>query len=224
MGSINERDIQEYFRLLEKKFDIVHFDLPESKYENGNISFFETVIICMLMKNINPKKVLEFGTFNGRTTVNIAANIPPDGSVITVDLPKENMKNTRFALEGVNPDDQHDELGYVGKTTKLYQRHDRYRSKIVQFWMDTAEFPIKKYPEYFDFIFVDASHTYENCLNDSKNAMYCIKDDGFILWHDYNGWPGVTQALNEIYNESQEYYSFTHIKGTSMVLYHADIR
>lgn len=222
MPLIPEVDVQEFFKRINLSYNLTHFELPEPSYENGNISFFETVIICLLCKNVFPVNVLEFGTFNGRTTINIAANIPENGNVITVDLPKSKLKNTKYKLEGVNEKDEHDELGYVGKTTKLYMRHDRYRSKIKQFWMDTADFPAEEYESTFGFIFVDASHTYENCKNDTHTALKCVKDYGFILWHDYAGWPGVTQALDEIYSKltPNKQSRWIHIKGTSMVLYH----
>lgn len=221
MGDIHEFDIvTEFVRKYGMHFNLMPFSLPESKYQNGNTSFFELVVICLLCANLKPKRVLEFGTFNGRTTINIASNIPDDARIVTVDLPKKDMKNTKFALEGVKEDDEHDELGYVGKHIKLYQKYPvNIKNKIKQLWMDTADFPYTEYPEYFDFIFIDASHTYENCLNDTHTAMKVIKDNGFILWHDYNGWPGVTKALDEFYNESIDKYKFMQIKGTSMVIY-----
>ena len=223
MPLINSVDIQDFFHVINHPFILTHFDLPEPNYENGNISFFETVIICLLCKNVVPHNVLEFGTFNGRTTVNMASNIPAGSQIITVDLPKKDMNKTKFKLEGISEEDEHDELGYVGKTTKLYMRHALYRKKIKQLWMDTAIFPADDYLKYFDFIFVDASHTYDNCKNDSITAFKCIKEGGFILWHDYNGWPGVTKALDEIFVEMKDKeYRWINIKGTSMVLYYAD--
>jgi predicted O-methyltransferase YrrM len=221
MGDIREVDIQLHFKTkYNLPFCLMPFTLPEAKYQNGNTSFFELIIICLICANVKPKRVLEFGTFNGRTTINIASNTPDDAEIITVDLPKRDMKNTKFALEGVNEEDEHDELGYVGKQIKLYQKYDpKIKNKIKQLWMDTAQFPIDAYRKHFDFIFVDASHTYENCLNDTKTAMQCIRDKGYILWHDYNGWPGVTKALDEYYNDSSDKYNYAHIKGTSMVIY-----
>lgn len=219
-------DIKCFFNDRYKDFDFIPFIYPEAKYVNGNISEFEMMVICLICKNLNPDKVLEFGTFNGRTTINIASNIPSDGLIITVDLPKDKLNKTKYPLEGISKSSENDELGYVGKKIKLYNRYPiAIKSKIHQMWMDTAEFPVKEYQHYFDFIFVDASHAYENVLNDSYNVMKCIQPStGFILWHDYNGWPGVTKALNEIYEkaDNENKYNFIHIEHTSMVLYHAD--
>ena len=55
----------------------------------------------------------------------------------------------------------------------------------------------KDFIDKFDFMFIDASHSYENCLNDTATAFQFVRQGGIITWHDYNGWPGVTKALNE---------------------------
>ena len=157
--------IEDFFKSIEQSFEVLPFEIPEAKYVNGNISYFELAIICLLCKNINPHNVLEFGTFNGRTTINIAYNINEKSKIITVDLPKGEMKNTKYDLEGINEKDENDELGYVGKEIKLYNRHPlRIKKKIKQLWMDSANFPVNDYIKYFDFIFVDASHSYGNVL------------------------------------------------------------
>lgn len=213
--------IKKFFEQINKPFDIIPFEMPEVNYQSGNISLYEMTVICLMCKNFNPSRVLEFGTFNGRTTTNIAANTKEHTKIITVDLPLELKNKTRFPLEGISKEDKDDELGYVGKTGKLYERY-AFRSKIDQMWMDSAEFPVKDYMNYFDFIFVDASHTYENVLNDSHNVFQCIKNKGYILWHDYHGWPGVTNALNEIYAEASDAWNFIHIEGTSFVLYYSN--
>lgn len=222
MSEIPKFDIQLFFSTyFGQTFKLMNFELPELKYENGNISFYETVIICLICKNFRPKSILEFGTFNGRTTINIAANTPDNASIMTVDLPKDKINNTMYPLEGSKKEDKHDELGYVGKINKLYTKYP-FRNKIHQLWMDTAEFPAEKYLKAFKFIFVDASHSYRNVLNDSYTALKCVMPQGIILWHDYNGWPGVTEALDEVFFDSTKQYCFCHIEGTSMVLYYAD--
>lgn len=206
-----------------KEFIYRHFDVPALFYENGNISLYETITICLLCANLKPKYVLEYGTFNGRTTTNIAANTPDDTLIITVDLPKDQKNNTVYPLEGHAKDDENDELGYVGNTNKIFlHKEPRIKNKIQQVWMDTALVPSNEALSLlpFDFIFIDASHKYENVLNDSKNAFEMISENGVILWHDYGGWPGVTQALNDIYSKHALKNNFAFIEGSSLVIYY----
>lgn len=220
--SVPIKGINQFFTDIDYPFEIVDFQILEPEYKSGNISFIETVIVSLICRNLNPMYILEFGTFNGRTTTNISANTSEEAKIITVDLPFTEADNTVYPLVGSKETDEHDELGYIGRKNKLYLKHDPiYRDKITQLWIDSAKFPVKKYPAYFDLIFIDASHSYKNVLNDTHIALHCIKDQGLILWHDYNGWPGVTQALNEFYIHLVDDYKkqMCHIKDTSLVIY-----
>jgi hypothetical protein len=42
---------------------------------------------------------------------------------------------------------------------------------------------------------------------------------GIILWHDYDRpqwWPGVTDALRELYREIPQFAPLIHLEGTSL--------
>ena len=47
-------------------------------------------------------------------------------------------------------------------------------------------------------MFIDGSHDYNYVLSDSKNAFECVKDGGFIVWHDFNS--GHLHSVNAILN------------------------
>ncbi len=49
-----------------------------------------------------------------------------------------------------------------------------------------------------DFIYLDASHDYENVCKDIISWMPKVKEGGVLAGHDYNSWGGVTQAVNEL--------------------------
>lgn len=60
-----------------------------------------------------------------------------------------------------------------------------------------------------DFVFIDASHTYENCLADLRAWSGKIKSDGCIMGHDYTERPeamklgfGVVKAVNDFCAEA----------------------
>src|SRR6185503_17662195 len=54
---------------------------------DGNVSERELITICRLVRQQQPMTLFEFGTFDGRTTLNLAANAPSDARVFTLDLP-----------------------------------------------------------------------------------------------------------------------------------------
>ncbi len=47
-----------------------------------------------------------------------------------------------------------------------------------------------------DFLFIDASHYYEDVMEDIKNWLPKVKDKGLIMFNDYDSWPGVTMAVH----------------------------
>ena len=197
--------------------DFVTINFKCLKYISGNISLSELFTIVMTIALFKPKHIMEFGTFNGRTTLNMAINY--SGAIITtVDLPRHKKLRTKFPLESKGLQRGLDETGYVGNKSKLWHGQDpEITDRIKLIWEDTARLNFSKYTDEIDLLFVDASHSYENCKNDSNNAHKVIKKDGIILWHDYAGWPGVTQALNEYYKEQGEPENMFWFTDTSIV-------
>jgi hypothetical protein len=193
-------------------FDILHGD----QFTSGNISLQELTVIASLVKGHVIENALEIGTFNGRTTCNIAANMKQGGRLWTVDLPNPEFASLPLQVQG-HRDYLDDEKGFIGKVRKLFHGNE-YPAKIKQVWSDSAQIDPNDYPK-MDFIFVDGSHSYEYCKSDSELAFNMIADWGYILWHDYNGWPGVTQALNEVYQERNLEESMFWIKDTSLTIF-----
>ncbi len=57
---------------------------------------------------------------------------------------------------------------------------------------------------YFDFIYIDANHTYEFVKNDINLWWKKIKINGYISGHDYfNSWQGVISAVNEFVEKNK---------------------
>ncbi len=55
----------------------------------------------------------------------------------------------------------------------------------------------------YDFIYIDANHSYEGCKQDLELYLPKLRDGGMIGGHDYekSQWPGVVKAVNEIVGE-----------------------
>ena len=57
----------------------------------------------------------------------------------------------------------------------------------------------KLYPDRsLDFVFIDASHEYEDVKQDILSWYPKIKKGGYIAGHDYTTFDGVQKAVNEI--------------------------
>jgi predicted O-methyltransferase YrrM len=168
-------------------------DIREIDAVDGNVSERELVTICRLVRATNPRELFEFGTFDGRTTLNLAANSPDDAHVYTIDLPRASIGSLAAPI--------HDhEVRYTDKA----ESGSRYRgtdveSQIGQLYGDSGTYDLEPYYDRMDFVFVDGSHTYEYVINDSLHAMRMLRGgQGLIVWHDYSRWDGVTRALNEL--------------------------
>jgi predicted O-methyltransferase YrrM len=186
-------------------------DLRELTVADGNVSALELIIISKLIKEKGPQNIFEIGTFAGRTTFTMALNSTEETKIFTLDLP-ENKNNTNVS-DG--------DKKFTPGTRETGWRFIRTKSakKITQLWGDSATFDYSTYSKKFDLIFIDGAHTYEYVLSDSNNAIEILKDNGIILWHDYSAsWPGVVQALNELYKKNASFKNIMHIRGTSLVI------
>lgn len=64
--------------------------------------------------------------------------------------------------------------------------------------------------DYLDFVYIDASHEYEDIANDLSIAFEKIKNNGYIGGHDYDEirFPGVFKAVNEFLIENNQKISY----------------
>ena len=195
--------------------DELNIRLLEPAFCDGNTTLFELFAISSLIRLKKPQTVFEIGTFNGRTTLNMAANSDPQTKIYTLDLPSKDMANTKFGLDEI-------EKKYVNKPASgaKFSGHPEAK-KITQLYGDSAKFDFSPFAGGMDFVFVDASHAYDYVVSDSKAAMQMLRNGkGVILWHDYDQidwWPGVTKALNEFHESSPKFSRLVHLAGTSLV-------
>ncbi len=178
---------------------------------DGNVSAVELFIINLFIKAMNPVKIFEMGTFDGRTTLNMARNSADHARIWTIDLPRERLDSTKLPI--VPLDRQFIDKPSSG--TCFAGREEE--KKITQLYGDTATYDFSPFFSSMDLVFIDASHSYEYVLNDSRIALKLLKDKkGVIIWHDYMMWEGVTRALKELYSTEPEFKDIRHIEGTSL--------
>lgn len=180
---------------------------------DGNVSERELVIIDGIVRAVQPRRIFEFGTFDGRTTLNLAANAPAGARVFTLDLPQTASTTTAAPLDP-------SELAYVEKSESgLRYRGTDFESSIVQLYGDSGTFDFSSWYGTVDLVFVDASHAYEYVVNDSLHALRLLGDrGGIVLWHDYGRWDGVTRALNELRRSERRFAALAHVEDTTLAV------
>lgn len=185
----------------------------EREKSDGNIRLSELGILCQFARHLPENgMVFEIGTFDGRTTLNLALNAP-SCQVSTLDLPQGS--GTRYTVES-------GEKVYIEKPLsgkRFLQNSEVFPdvvNRITQLFGDSADFDFSSYEGGCDLIFVDGSHAYGYVLKDSETALRLRNTKGIIIWHDYGVWEGVTRALEEL--EERTGAGLYHLYGTSLVV------
>ncbi len=189
--------------------------LVEAAKADGNVNLAELGVLAQAAAALPAGRIIvEIGTFDGRTTLNLAVNAPAQTPVFTLDLPPDEA--AAFALAP-------GERQYVDKP----KPGARFRAapspwsaaaaQITQLHGDSATFDWSPYAAKAGLVFVDGSHAYDYVKKDSETAMRLIASGGIVLWHDYGRWEGVTRALDEL--EAERGLGLRHVRGTSLVMW-----
>lgn len=202
-GSLRRVALLELFPGIES-CNMVSIRKPESRVIGSSIDLQELVHLASVVKHLSIKHILEIGTFDGFTALNLAANMEGEGEVCTLDLPEENQE-----LRKSIPNITKREL--VGRKFLGEAEHKRIRQLRAN--SKTADWAGFGGP--FDMIFIDACHTYPFVKSDSINALRHLRPGGVIFWHDYGFITDVSRAVDEL---AREYPIFA-IKGTRMACY-----
>ncbi len=191
--------------------------LVESGAEGGNVSFDELAILCGLVRSRSLASCFEIGTFDGRTALNLALNVPEQGTVHTLDLPPTDLARTALTIEA--SDRSLIEKSEVGRRFRMRDVGTWPQvGRIVQHLGDSATFEVDPLAGSIDLVFIDGSHSAEYVASDTGKALALLRPEGgWILWHDYGGgWYAVTAFLDRLGSTVPEAGLFR-FQGTSLV-------
>jgi predicted O-methyltransferase YrrM len=157
----------------------------------------KTIFLCSLIKTMGIKNIFEFGTFTGRTTYQLALNLPDDGSIHTLDIQRDVEQGHLF------------KKGYGNYTvgSDFYAAEEKIRRKIHQHLGNSVVFDYRNWFGQIDLVFIDGGHQYPVVHSDSRNALKMVRPGGIIVWDDYGiFWPEVRKALHELAREINLFY------------------
>ena len=161
---------------------------------------------------LQPRRIFEFGTFQGVTTAHLALNT--GAQIYTLDLPREMAGNLR---------------GYTARDLALLQSRQEIGwayaagnsiGRIHQLLGDSRSFDYGPYLGSIDLVLVDACHILDYVLSDSQNALQLLGASGAILWHDFGNSQDVMRALRRLAPR----YPLFHIEGTALALHCRGLR
>jgi hypothetical protein len=177
----------------------VPVELIEVSHNPWNTSLFEQCVLARIARHVGPQRIFEFGTYDGRTCVNLLINSPATANATTIDLPPGvGDANAERGVRLANP---------------------RVAGRVTQLFGDCRTYDFSGYAKQIDLVFIDAGHGYESTRADTASAMKMVSDRGWIVWHDYAGiFPGVTRAVDELAGAAPPGRRFVQIEGSSLAV------
>jgi hypothetical protein len=156
-----------------------------------SVSPHELMILNSVVRFLQPKRVVEFGTAEGRTTLNIALHLPEDGEVVTLDF---------APIPGQN------EVGYFYWDQPL-------KAKINQVYSGVDAWNSEPYRSSAQIVFCDACDQPEGLAAEAAQAFAVVQPGGVIFRHDYGSAEGPTQFWNDLSAE----LPVRHLEGTTLL-------
>jgi hypothetical protein len=150
-------------------------------YEDGALPEDQQNSLIALALHFQPSAVLEIGTFFGATTRRLALALP-FAVIHTLDL-----SNAPILNPGAFPDltDWHliNRCAKYGLVGRDFFNMPKRAGKIVQHFGDSMDWDFGlAWPA--DFFFIDGSHSYRYCKNDSEKCFNLCAGRGVFVWHD----------------------------------------
>jgi predicted O-methyltransferase YrrM len=154
-----------------------------------NILYDEWFVLATLIKEANPKLIIETGTNQGISTIALA--VYTDAKIITYDIP--HMKG--------NPDRSvdYDAWGRAFRDS-IFELQIEKRAQST-FDIDVTKLPVA------DVWFIDSGHSWKYVENETRMARENMKEHGLLIWHDANPVQhfsncDVNKYLNEFYPDA----------------------
>jgi len=174
----------------------------EHYYQNIGEDWFTYPVLYseMVIKFENGSKFVEVGSWKGRSTCFLGVEIINSGKSISLDAVDTWLgSEEHYGFDVLNEDGLYKE--FINNIEPLKNIINPVRMKSIQaseLYEDDS----------LEFVFIDASHKYEDVIDD-LNAWYPkVKKGGVFAGHDYPTWEGVTRAVNDFfYSKNLNFYS-----------------
>lgn len=156
--------------------------------------------LLSIIKQTQAENIFEFGTFRGRTTLNIAVNLPDDAKIYTLDLPSDAVGSHSEFEDLYMSDELRREL--------LVGIPKRTLNKIEIIQDNSMCLNFERFYNKMDIVFVDGGHTLDVIQSDSMNAIKMVRVGGYVIWDDYaNSYcPDVNTFINSFAENNTVYF------------------
>jgi len=198
---------ERHFLDLYPEAEALSLPIGELRYTRSNANPLEAFCLGCIAALRHAKRIFEFGTFDGGTTLQLAAACP-DAEILTLDLDPGSVNAAQPAT--IDSEVENVRGGGVGRRFSGRPEAEHIRQLIG----DSTNFDYTPWRGAIDLAFIDACHDYAFVKSDTANALRMVPR-GVIVWHDYQaGWPGVVKAVDELLPD----HHVAHIAGTTLAV------
>ena len=146
-------------------------------------------LLKTILKTLNKEEIViaEIGVYMGRCT-----------AMWNVELINSNIKYTYYAIDHFEGSSEHNKnIDYYSETKKNIETIKENVNLIKNDSLSES----KNYPdEFFDVVYIDASHDYDSVKKDIETWYPKVKKGGILCGDDYtSGWAGVIKAVDEFF-------------------------
>jgi len=174
---------------------------------NASMSATEVLSVGAIVSLLQPRRILEVGTYQGNTTLALAANAPEGARVTTLDLPPDAHDMSLDVPETMRNPTAPAEVGRQFRDAAL-------PASIEQVFGDSATHDWGTLPGPFDLVVIDGCHFESYVRSDSENAMGVLAPGGIIVWHDY----GVIEDVARVVDSLAARLDIAVVLGTSLAI------
>lgn len=171
------------FKLIESDLDIIN-----EVEDLNNRKLIDAQVLSLIAANARPGKMLDIGTYHGRSATRMAIN-SPRSTIYTVNIhPNEINKGGKLVTGAPS-------LEEIGSFFR-----ERGIKNIKQIYANTKNWQVPNSINNLSLVYIDGCHDKEFVYNDTKLIIERVRKDGFILWHDFSplyrdNFPWIDEAM-----------------------------
>ena len=148
-------------------------------------------LLSHVKQDINPTRIIEVGSFIGSSTFQFAQMFP-HATIFAVDMWQNDF----------DPNDPICQFDFK-VAEKMFDTAVEKCHNVVKIKMNSKEFSEILAFSSMDFIYIDANHSYEGCMDDVMSYLPRVRQNGIIAGHDYidDDYTEVTKVVKEVFEE-----------------------
>lgn len=151
----------------------------------------EVLALCAIVSHTKAKSMIEIGTSDGNTTLNLAANGGEGARVTTLDLPEDWQGDLEIRVPEMMKNVT------VRARVGAQYLNTPYADRVTQVFGDSAKVDYAKLKGPFDLAFIDGCHFYDYVMTDTANCQKHLRPGGTLVWHDYGMIADVSRAVDD---------------------------